>query len=72
MESNRYEKDYVEYDHVNKTVKLGGNPAIIASVFGGVTTLVLAGGITYMMTKNPEVTKEVANKLIKKVTKLAA
>lgn len=72
MENSKFEKDYAGYDHVNKTVKFGGKSAIIVSVFGGVTTLVLTGGITYIMTKNPEATKEVAIKLLKEVTKQAA
>lgn len=72
MENNKNEKDYAEYNHDNKTVRFGGKPAIIVSVFAGVTLLGLAGGITYIMTRNPEVTKEVATKVLKEVTKHAA
>jgi hypothetical protein len=72
MENNKNEKDYAEYDHVNKTVKLGGKPAIIFSVSAGVSIVGLAGGIIYTMVKNPEATKEVATKVLKKLTKHAA
>jgi hypothetical protein len=72
MENNKNEKDYAEYNHDNKTVRFGGKPAIIVTVFAGVTLLGLAGGITYIMNRNPEVTKEVATKVLQKVTKHAA
>jgi hypothetical protein len=72
MENNKNEKDYAEYNHDNKTVKFGGKPAIIVSVFAGVTLVGLAGGITYIMTRNPETTKEVATKVLKEVTKHVA
>ncbi|MBD8070012.1 hypothetical protein [Bacillus sp. PS06] len=72
MENNKNEKDYAEYNHDNKTVRFGNKPAIIVSVFAGVTLLGLAGGITYIMTRNPEATKEVATKVLKEVTKHAA
>ncbi|TDL32021.1 hypothetical protein E2R51_12470 [Jeotgalibacillus sp. S-D1] len=72
MENNKSEKDYAEYNHDNKTVKFGGKPAMIVSVFAGVTLLGLAGGITYLMTKNSEETKELATKVLKEVTKQAA
>lgn len=72
MENNKNEKDYAEYNHDNKTVRFGGKPAIIVSVFAGVTLVGLAGGITYIMTRNPEATKEVATKVLKEVTKHAA
>lgn len=72
MENNKNEKDYAEYNHDNKTVRFGGKPAIIVSVLAGLTLVGLAGGITYIMTRNPEATKEVATKVLKKVTEHAA
>lgn len=72
MDNNKNEKDYAEYNHNNKTVRLGGKPAIIVSVFVGVTLLGLAGRFTYTMTRSPEATKEVATKVLKEVTKHSA
>ncbi|MFX3636041.1 MAG: hypothetical protein ACE3L7_29150 [Candidatus Pristimantibacillus sp.] len=72
MENNKNEKDYAEYNHDNKTVRFGGKPAIIISVFAGVTLVGLAGSITYIMTRNLKATKEVATKVLKEVTKHAA
>lgn len=72
MENNKNEKDYAEYNHDSKTVRFGGKPAIIVSVFAGITLVGLAGGITYLMTRNPEETKEVATKVLKEVTKHTA
>ena len=69
MENNKHERDYAEYSHNNKTVRFGGKPAIIVSVFAGVTLMGFAG---YIMTRNPEATKDVATKLLKEVTKHSA
>lgn len=72
MEDNKNEKDYAEYNHDNKMVRFGGKPAIIVSVFAGVSLVGLVGGITYIMARNPEATKEVATKALKGVTKHVA
>lgn len=68
MENIKNEKDYAEYNHDNKTVRFGGKPAIIVSVFAGVTLV----GLTYIMTRNPEATKDIATKVLMEVTKHAA
>ncbi|WP_144553417.1 hypothetical protein [Bacillus sp. X1(2014)] len=72
MDNNKNDKDYVEYNHENKTVRLGGKPAIIFSVSASISLVGIAGGIVYTIVKNPEATKEVATKVLKKVTKHAA
>ena len=72
MENNNNEKNYAEYDHDNKTIKFGGKPAIIISVFAGVTLVGIASGITYTITRNPEAIKEVATRVLKEVTEPAA
>lgn len=72
MANDNNEKNYAEYDHDNKTIKFGGKPAIIGSVFAGVTLVVIASGVTYTLTRNPEAIKEVATRVLKKVTEPAA
>ncbi|MFP3358014.1 hypothetical protein R0K17_11720 [Planococcus sp. SIMBA_143] len=64
MENNN-EKNYAEYDHDNKKIRLGGKPAIIVSMFTGMTLLGIASGITYTVIRNPEAAKEVAKTILK-------